>query len=128
MPIGVPFEQILHDDLAEDPTFRAEWERTALARAVAIALVRYRAEHQLSQRALATELGVRQPVIARLELGEHNPSIETLRRLAAILGMEFVLHVAPDGRSPRWPDPIEDDATVQERVRSGASTVVAAVI
>lgn len=71
------------DSLAEalrDEDFRREWERTALARAVAIRLVQYRAEHELSQRALAAKLGMKQPAIARLEAGDHTPSIETLVR------------------------------------------------
>jgi hypothetical protein len=31
-------------EMLQDPQFRAEWERTALARAVAEAVIRYRAE------------------------------------------------------------------------------------
>lgn len=44
----ITFEQILEEDL-KDPEFRAEWERTALARAVANEVVRYRIEHGLTQ-------------------------------------------------------------------------------
>jgi len=66
----------------ENPAARERWERTALARAVAIAVIRYRAEHGLSQRALAKQLGMPQPHVARLELGEHNPSVDMLQRLA----------------------------------------------
>lgn len=87
------------DVLAEalkNEDFRREWERTALARAVAIRLVEYRAEHGLSQRALAAKLGMKQPAIARLELGEHTPSIETLVRLSRGLGMRFRLDITPE--------------------------------
>jgi transcriptional regulator with XRE-family HTH domain len=35
--------------------------RTALARAVAVAIVRYRGEHDLSQRELAERLGMKSP-------------------------------------------------------------------
>ena len=55
------------EEMLQDPAFRAEWERTALARAVAEAVIRYRAERHLSQSALARLLGWRQPVVARLE-------------------------------------------------------------
>ncbi len=48
-------------EMLQDPQFRAEWERTALARAVAEAVIRYRAEHGLSQTGLAGLLGWRQP-------------------------------------------------------------------
>jgi ribosome-binding protein aMBF1 (putative translation factor) len=87
------------DSLSEalrDEGFRREWERTALARAVAIRLVEYRAEHGLSQRALAAKLGMKQPAIARLEAGDHTPSIETLVRLSRGLGMRFRLDITPD--------------------------------
>jgi ribosome-binding protein aMBF1 (putative translation factor) len=87
------------DSLSEalrDEGFRREWERTALARALAIRLVEYRAEHGLSQRALAAKLGMKQPAIARLEAGDHTPSIETLVRLSRGLGMRFRLDITPD--------------------------------
>lgn len=44
---------------------QAEYDRTAFADAVAIRVIRYRAEHGLSQTALAKNLGMRQPAIAR---------------------------------------------------------------
>ena len=81
----------------EDPDFRAEWERTAVARAVAAQLVGYRAEHSLSQSALGRQLGMQQPAIARLEAGEHNPSFETLARLSAALGITFKIEITPQG-------------------------------
>src|SRR5258706_15450645 len=69
-------------EMLQDPQFRAEWERTALARAVAEAVIRYRAEHGLSQTGLAGLLGWRQPVGARLEAAERNPSMDNLLTLA----------------------------------------------
>lgn len=78
---------------------RARWERTALARAVANAVVAYRTTHGLSQSVLAAKLGMQRPAISRLELGEHNPSIETLERLASVLGLRFIVDVAPPGRA-----------------------------
>ncbi|MGH2460247.1 MAG: helix-turn-helix transcriptional regulator [Chloroflexota bacterium] len=46
----------------------------ALARAVAIRLIGYRADRGLIQAQLAKVLGVKQPQVARLELGVHNPT------------------------------------------------------
>lgn len=43
--------------MLRDPAFRAEWERMALARAVAEAVIRYRVEHGLSQSAQARLVG-----------------------------------------------------------------------
>jgi DNA-binding XRE family transcriptional regulator len=84
----------VHEVLAEqlkDPAFREEWERTALARAVATRVVAYRAEHALSQTQLARTLGVSQ----RLEAGEHEPTFTTLSRLSRHLGLEFHIDITP---------------------------------
>ena len=50
-----------------DPEIRREHERTALAHAVAMRVIGYRIDHELSQTALARLLGMHQPAIARLE-------------------------------------------------------------
>lgn len=81
-----------------DPELKARWERLALARAVGDAVLRYRVEHKLSQRKMAERLGMKASQVGRLELAEHNPSLETLERLATGLGLRFVVDVAP-GRS-----------------------------
>lgn len=91
-----PSDKVLARQL-RDPAFRAEWERTAVARAVAIRLVEYRAAHGITQTQLARRLGMKQPAVARLEAGDHNPSLETLARLASSLGIEFHIEVTPDG-------------------------------
>jgi transcriptional regulator with XRE-family HTH domain len=93
-------DEMLGEQLA-NPGFRAEWERTALARAVGLRLVRYRAERDLSQRDLARILEMEQPQVARLERGDVNPSIPTLMRLAGALNLEFAIGVRPSGRSSR---------------------------
>jgi transcriptional regulator with XRE-family HTH domain len=94
-------DELIAEQLHTDPAFRAGWERTALARAVAVAIVRYRAEHDFSQRELADRLGMKQPQVARLELGEVNPSIDTLMRISAQLGIEFTIDVRPAGTPAR---------------------------
>lgn len=94
------FTEILAEDL-KDPEIRAEWERTALARAVAIEVIRYRSEHDLTQTGLARLLGMKQPQVCRLEIGEVNPSIDTLVRLAQVLGTEFLIDIAPHDEEAR---------------------------
>jgi ribosome-binding protein aMBF1 (putative translation factor) len=91
--------QVLADEL-RDPDFRREWDRTTVARAVALKVLTYRTEHGLSQRALAKKLDMTQPQLARLEAGEHNPTIETLARLAQTLDIEFAIDVRPSKREP----------------------------
>lgn len=86
--------QIRSEDLANDDV-RAEHIRTALARAVAMRVLAYRVEHGLSQTALARELGMQQPAVARLEAGDHEPTFSTLERLARGLGIEFHIDITP---------------------------------
>lgn len=92
--------EVLAEHLADDPALRKEWERTALARAVAVQLIAYRAENKLSQAALAERLGMTQPAVARLESGEHNPSFPTLLRLSEALAVELTIDITPRGREP----------------------------
>jgi ribosome-binding protein aMBF1 (putative translation factor) len=86
-------------DAELDAVARARWERTALARAVANAIVAYRTTHDLSQAALAAKLGMQRSAVARLELGDRNPSIDTLEQLASGLDLRFIVDVAPPGRA-----------------------------
>ncbi|HVB07127.1 MAG TPA: helix-turn-helix transcriptional regulator [Acidimicrobiales bacterium] len=83
--------------LQADPAFRAEWEWLALGRAVALRLTQYRAELDLSQTAVARQLGMQQTAVARLESGDHNPNLETLVRLSRGLGVEFHIDITPEG-------------------------------
>lgn len=92
-------EQVLAEEL-HDPRFQREWNRTAVARAVALKVLTYRTDHGLSQRALAKRLDMTQPQLARLEAGEHNPTIDTLARLAETLDLEFAIDIHPRERMP----------------------------
>jgi DNA-binding XRE family transcriptional regulator len=91
------FDDVLEEHL-RDPEFRARWERTALGRALADGLVRYRADHHLTQRQLAERLGWKQPAVARLELGERNPDLPTLIHIAQRLGIS--VNVSIEGAKP----------------------------
>ena len=105
------FDELLAEEQLADPSFRAEWQRLAPAREFAVALLRYRAEHKLSQRGLAKRLGVSQPRVVKLESGEHNPEVDTIIKAVRRLGIEFVLDVAPASRKP---------ALVTARAQNGA--------
>jgi ribosome-binding protein aMBF1 (putative translation factor) len=120
-------EEIRKEQLRQAPAFRAYWERTALARAVALAVIGYRVEHQLTQTKLAQKLGMRQPQVARLEMGEHTPSLEMLRRLAQVLGLRFVVAVAPAGEgAPESALTLPPGMEVVEDVTADGSRLVVA--
>jgi transcriptional regulator with XRE-family HTH domain len=110
-------KEVLEQDL-NDPEFRAEWERTALARAIATQVIAYRVEHGLSQTSLAGRLGIKQPAVARLEAGEVTPSIETLQRLARVLDKEILIDVVPPNREPKL-------VTKKARTTSAVETIAA---
>ncbi len=88
-------EELVAED-RRDPEVAAELERTAVANQLAILVIQYRVEHGLTQTALARQLGMKQPAVARLETGDHEPSLATLARLSAKLGINLRLDVAPD--------------------------------
>jgi ribosome-binding protein aMBF1 (putative translation factor) len=96
-----PQDRVVAAALRDDPAVRSEWERMALARAVAVAVTRVRAARGLSQREIAALLAMTQPQVARLERGDVNPSMDTLMRVAAGLDIEFMISVRPATRKAR---------------------------
>ena len=83
----------IHEQNMRDLDYRREHERTRIANDVAIKVIAYRAAHRLSQAALARMLGMRQPNIARLESGDHEPSLSMLARLSGALGEDFSVDI-----------------------------------
>jgi transcriptional regulator with XRE-family HTH domain len=68
-------------------------------------IVRFVREHAgLSQRALAERAETTQAVVARIESGDTNPSVESLRRLVEAAGYELRLTVV----ERRTSDPVVD--------------------
>jgi ribosome-binding protein aMBF1 (putative translation factor) len=83
----------IHQRDMRDLDYRREHERTRIANDVAIKVIAYRAANGLSQSALARMLGMRQPNVARLESGDHEPSLSTLARLSEALGEDFSVDI-----------------------------------
>lgn len=98
----IAHEDVLADDL-RNPSFRAEWERTAMARWLAVEVAHYRAEHDLSQRQLAGRLGVHQSDVARMESGEHTPTLDRLIRVCKGLDIELMIDIRPEKRPAKLP-------------------------
>ena len=92
----IPHEQV-HARLMQNPEYARRWHETEFAHQLATLVIGYRAEHQLSQTALAKRLGTSQPAIARLEAGEHTPSLGTLFRVADLLELELQVNISPKG-------------------------------
>ena len=91
--MGKNFRETLNEQL-KDPEFRAEWEALEPERQIIRAIIEGREEKHMTQKQLAEATGIAQADISRLESGTANPSLHTLKRLAAGMGMvlkvEFV--------------------------------------
>ena len=58
-----------------------------------------RKERGLTQNQLSERTGIAQTDISKLERGNANPSLRTLQRLAAGMGMRVKIEVAPENAS-----------------------------
>ena len=76
---------------ARDPAFREARERLRPQFEFRKALIGARLAAGLTQRQLAERMGTSQAAIARLESGTRLPTVDTLFRLAAALGVEFTI-------------------------------------
>lgn len=90
------FERYLEKQL-EDPEFRKEWESLEPEYAIMQALIDARAEAGITQSELSRRTGIAQTDISKLERGNGNPSLKTLKRLAEGLGMTLELKFKPIG-------------------------------
>jgi transcriptional regulator with XRE-family HTH domain len=93
----------IHAEAMRDLEYRREYERTKLAGDVAIKVIGFRVNNGLSQSALARMLGWRQPHVARLEAGDHEPSLATLSLLAEVMNMDFSVEVKRGRMRLRYP-------------------------
>lgn len=92
----VSFQEVLKREL-RNPEFKAEWERTYIAREVTYWLIKYRMDHELTQTALGRAVGMKQQAIGRLEMGETVPTLETLRTLCTALGSTITISIDKTG-------------------------------
>ena len=58
----------------------------------AVTLARARRKSSVTQKELAGRLGLSQPYIAKLEVGDANPTLGTVGSLLAMLGLRLVTH------------------------------------
>ncbi|MBA7507741.1 hypothetical protein ES706_06461 [subsurface metagenome] len=80
------------DDLEQnlrDPEFAKRFGAAQAKSSFALTLAKARAELGLTQKELATRVGVSQAYIAKLEGGEANPTLERIGSLLAILGLSL---------------------------------------
>ena len=79
----------------KDPAFKAESDALEPEFSIIQAMIDARKASGLTQQQLAEKTGIAQADISKLENGSANPSLRTLRRLAAGMGMQLKLEFVP---------------------------------
>ncbi len=78
-----------------DAAFKDEWDSLEPEFQIINAIVAARKNSGLTQKQLAEITGINQADISRLENGSGNPSLRTLRRLAAGMGLVMKVEFVP---------------------------------
>ena len=81
----------------KDPAFKEEWEALEPEFSIVQAMIDARKASGLTQKQLSERTGIAQADISKLESGNANPSIKTLQRLAAGMGMKVKVEFLPAG-------------------------------
>jgi DNA-binding XRE family transcriptional regulator len=77
--------------LKNDPELARLYDELEPEYQLASSLIEARIAKGLSQTELAQKAGVGQTVIARLESGTYNPTVQTVNKVAGVLGKELKL-------------------------------------
>ena len=88
------WKEFLEEQL-KDPVIRAEWDALEPEFAIIQAMIDARRKTGLSQKQLAEKTGIAQGDISKIENGEANPSLKTLKRLASGMDMKLKLEFLP---------------------------------
>lgn len=89
-PIGQAHRQGM-SRRARNPEYRAELARLLPFEKISRMVIRRRSEKGWTQQELAERMGTSHSVISRIESGQHQTSVETLKRLAAALETHLVV-------------------------------------
>lgn len=82
----------------KNPDFRAEYEALQPEFEIKRAMLAARQSIGITQQQLADRTGINQADISKLENGTANPSLRTLQRLAAGMGMQLRVEFVPAGK------------------------------
>nr|DAN05013.1 MAG TPA: helix-turn-helix domain protein [Caudoviricetes sp.] len=88
------FTELLNERM-KDPEFKKEWDALDPEFSVIEAMLKARREAGLTQKQLSERTGIAQTDISKLERGNANPSLRTLQRLAAGMGMKVKIEFVP---------------------------------
>ena len=92
--IDTSFDNFLQEQL-KNPEIKAEYDALEPEFALVQALIDAREQSGLTQQQLSARTGIAQSDISKFENGNGNPSLKTLRRLAAGMGMRLKVQFEP---------------------------------
>lgn len=92
--MGKSFRESLARQM-QDPAFKEEWDVLEPEFQVINAIIDARKSRNLTQKQLAEITGINQADISKLENGNANPSLRTLQRLAAGMGLTVKVEFVP---------------------------------
>jgi DNA-binding XRE family transcriptional regulator len=99
-PIGESVEEMVQRRRQHSRAYAAEADRLAPYEAIARLLIKYRLEHELTQKELADRIGTSHSAISRLESGQATISLKTMKRIAEALGGRLVVGIELDSDGP----------------------------
>lgn len=92
--MGKNFRETLNEQL-KDPAFKAEWDASEAEYQIIKSMLEARHRKDITQKQLSEITGIAQADISRIENGNANPSLQTLVRLAAGMGMRLKIEFVP---------------------------------
>ena len=94
-----PFKAIFYDKYLEEqlknPDFKAEYDALEPEFAIIHAIIEARKNSGLTQKQLSERTGIAQGDISKIEKGNANPSLNTLKRLAKAMDMKLKIVFEP---------------------------------
>ena len=88
------FQDFLNEQI-NNPDFRKEYETLEIEDTIIQTLIDARKSSGLTQKQLSEKTGITQSDISKLENGNANPSIRTLKRLSNAMGMKLKVEFLP---------------------------------
>jgi len=90
------FNDFLNEQL-KDPEFRNEWDALEPEFTIIQAMIGARKNSGITQKQLSKKAGIAQGDISKIENGSANPSLRTLKRLAAAMDTKLKIEFLPIG-------------------------------
>lgn len=87
-------QDVINEEM-KNPEFKAEWDALEPEFQIIRGIIAGRKMNGFTQEQLSAATGIDQANISRLESGTANPSLRTLKRLAAGMGMALKIEFVP---------------------------------